>query len=118
MKFGSGMKHERPVQAGRRSKNIWEGDPEFQKLRASVLGGRMKPSECVWMTIMPEDRKRLGRKNPERSARDKIKEILEEVRLLPDYTVELYRTSDPVPDSWCLTVTYEPPMPATKRKTA
>ena len=119
MQFGFGSKNDRPKQAGRRSKDVLDVHQDWLSLRAKVFSSTMKPQEDAWIVFTPEDAKRINRKNIGRIARDKMKTLLADAHLESDYVVELYKTNQPTENSWCLSVSYEPPnvgrVPARKR---
>ena len=67
----------------------------------------MKPFEQAGLFISEiEDGKRLGAKNPARLVRDRLRRLLKETKLEPNFVLTCRQTADP--GVWGVWVTYEP----------
>jgi hypothetical protein len=85
-----------PVWKGKPKLSPLDVHPEFLKMQAAILQGQLRPFEEAGIEIrMTEDGQRLKAKNPARLVRDRLRRVLKEQRLEPDYEITCRLTENP-----------------------
>lgn len=102
----------RPRRKGKPKENPLERLDVYLQLKAIIAGGKMKPQEIKTLILDASDGNRLGLKFPARAAADSLRRFLRGSGLASDYRVIKYETDSP--GVWAVSVSYEPPMIATK----
>lgn len=109
MKFGMGPA---PARKRKQVTNELDRHDEYLQLKAVLMHGRLKPHETAYILMGPDDAKALGYKWPWRSATDSLRRLIRSMGLERDYRVVKYETD--TPGTWCIRLSYEPPMSKTQ----
>ncbi|HEY6766611.1 MAG TPA: hypothetical protein VI386_17770 [Candidatus Sulfotelmatobacter sp.] len=88
--------------------NALEAHEEYNKLKAVIMGGRMRPHQTAVITMGPKDAEALGFKWPWRTATDNLRRFVRSMGLEADFEVRKYETA--TTGVWAITATYNPPM--------
>jgi hypothetical protein len=111
MEFWTSNEKPAPARKRKHVSSALEAHEEYLKLKAVILGGRMRPMQSAVITMGPDDAKSLGYKWPWRTAVDSLRRLIKSIGMETDYTVRKYETD--TPGVWCIMATYEPPMART-----
>ena len=104
MKFVVG---EPPKWKGKPKASPLDTDPAFLALRTLILSGNMKPFQEAGIRVHElEDGRRLKTKHPARLVRDRLRRVLQEAHIEPDYVITCRQTDNP--GEWGIWVLHEP----------
>lgn len=101
-----------PKRKSKPKPNVLDTREEYLKVKAIVLGGKMKPFEEVGLYFDATDVKNLQLKFPWRAAAESLRRAIKDAGLSSDYRVQKYETT--TPGVWIVRVTYEPPTVASR----
>lgn len=82
-----------------------EEHEEYQKIKAVILEGRIRPMQSAIITMGPDDAKKLGYKWPWRTAVDSLRRLVKSVGREAEISVRKYETT--TPGVWAIVATNE-----------
>ena len=81
-----------------------DGQPEWERLKVTLLSGQIGPGKEVALVFGPDDAKALGIQFPWRVAADQLRKLLDARGWRKAYAIRKYEASDESSKKWVVSV--------------